>query len=315
MALNSGGFNWDVSSGLAQGISDAGRGIAQGIAQLSADLKKTKAYRAMAVDALGMDPEAVDKMSLPQLEGQFQAVAVKNAMEGVKQRRQEHDQLMEMRARQMMAQQTAAADRAGYDAEVAQMMAPRILPDAPAGMMDENGVIPPGAHAPAGGVPEFNPQAFMGVAARHHQLSPDMVSRFMEARDHAGPNQIDTIDLPFGNKGVSVRGSRDLKVLENPENRPKTQEAVDYLTRQRIASVQNELKEVQRTIARGVGVQLDAEQMKPWLAREQALKKQLAAMLNPAEERVTVADKNGKQFTVPKSQVEEAQKQGYSLVQ
>lgn len=66
---------------LFQGISGAGHNIGEGITQMSANLKKLKAYRAMATDALEMDPDQVDKMSLPELEGHFQSVALKNQME------------------------------------------------------------------------------------------------------------------------------------------------------------------------------------------------------------------------------------------
>lgn len=178
MALNSGGFNWDVSSGLARGISSAGQGLAQGIERMGADLKKAKAYRSMAVDALGMDPDAVDKMSLPQLEGKFQALAVKNAMEGARQRQQLFTAEMEDRARAMMGRQQAETDRGAFNADIARAMQPRIQPEGPAGMMLENGSFAPSAPAPAA-APSFDPAQFMGIAARHNQLSPETVSKFM----------------------------------------------------------------------------------------------------------------------------------------
>lgn len=62
---------------LAQGISGATSGLSGTITQYAGLLKQAKAYRTMAVDGMGMDPEAVDKMSLPELEGHFQAVALK----------------------------------------------------------------------------------------------------------------------------------------------------------------------------------------------------------------------------------------------
>jgi hypothetical protein len=71
---------------------------------MSANLKKAKAYRTMAVDALGMEPDAVDKMSLPELEGHFQAQAVQSLMEQRKAQAQER----EAKARLMMMQQDEA---------------------------------------------------------------------------------------------------------------------------------------------------------------------------------------------------------------
>lgn len=160
MPLNN--FNWDVSSGLAQGISQAGQGLARGIEQMTGNLKKAKAYRTMAVDGLGMEPEAVDKMPLEELEGHFQAMAVKSAMEGQKQKRQ------------------AMQQEQDYNAEIARMMQPGIQPDQPAGMIMADGGSPmPGEQGPESGVPAFSPQDMMRAAARHGQLSPEIALKFM----------------------------------------------------------------------------------------------------------------------------------------
>lgn len=90
---------------LYQGISQAGQGLGEAIQTFGQNLKKAKAYRAMAVDALGMEPDRVDKMSLPELEGHFQAQAVKNAMEQTKSLVQER----QAKAAQLMMQQEEAA--------------------------------------------------------------------------------------------------------------------------------------------------------------------------------------------------------------
>ncbi len=63
---------------LAQGVSGAASTIADTITQLSQRMRQTKAFRQMAVDGLGMDEEQVDRMSLPQLQGMMQGVALKS---------------------------------------------------------------------------------------------------------------------------------------------------------------------------------------------------------------------------------------------
>jgi hypothetical protein len=54
---------------LFQGISQAGASVGEMIAQMKQRARQTTAMRSMAVDGLGMDPDQVDKMSLPQLTG------------------------------------------------------------------------------------------------------------------------------------------------------------------------------------------------------------------------------------------------------
>jgi hypothetical protein len=66
---------------LAQGITGAAANIADTINLLGQRTRQAKAFRTMAVDGLGMDPDEVDKMSLPQLQGTMQGVALKNAQQ------------------------------------------------------------------------------------------------------------------------------------------------------------------------------------------------------------------------------------------
>lgn len=67
---------------LAQGISSAGDSIGKGIEAMVAKTKALKATRAMAVDGLGMDPDQVDGMSLPQLQGMMAGGALKRSNVG-----------------------------------------------------------------------------------------------------------------------------------------------------------------------------------------------------------------------------------------
>src|SRR5690242_1669805 len=63
----------------AQGITGAANTIADTILKLGQQAKEAKAYRTMAVDGLGMDADAVDKMSLPELQGTLQGAALKSS--------------------------------------------------------------------------------------------------------------------------------------------------------------------------------------------------------------------------------------------
>lgn len=64
---------------LAQGISGAGQSISEAIDTYTQRARQTKAYRQMAVDGLGLDPDDVDKMSLSTLQGKMQGMALKAA--------------------------------------------------------------------------------------------------------------------------------------------------------------------------------------------------------------------------------------------
>lgn len=62
------------------GVSLLANSIGEKIKTTQLDAKKLKAYRAMAVDGLGLDAEQVDKLDLPTLEGKFQALSVKKTL-------------------------------------------------------------------------------------------------------------------------------------------------------------------------------------------------------------------------------------------
>ena len=81
---------------LAQGVSGAASTIADTITQLSQRMRQTKAFRQMAIDGLNMNEEEVDRMSLPQLQGKMQGVALKSELA------QRQAQIQEMMARSSM---------------------------------------------------------------------------------------------------------------------------------------------------------------------------------------------------------------------
>lgn len=179
MALNN--FNWDVSGGLRQGISSAGQGLGAGIQQMGAQLKKAKAYRAMAVDAMGMDPDQVDKMSADELEGIFMGQAMKKAREGEQRQEQFNRKLMERM----------------YEVQDPPM----------SGMITEDGGEPLPGQAP---VQTFAPQDLMGIAAETGMLTPQMAMKFME--EGQGTNWEDVMprefQTPGGLKGVYGRSGQ-----------------------------------------------------------------------------------------------------------
>jgi hypothetical protein len=93
---------------LARGISSAANSVADTITELGQQHKQAKALRVMAVDGLGMDPDQVDKMSLPELQGTLQSVAVKNA------NAQRQAQIEEIQARtNFMNERAGSADALG----------------------------------------------------------------------------------------------------------------------------------------------------------------------------------------------------------
>lgn len=75
-----------------QGIADAGQSIGDMIQRHIAQAKEAKAYRAMAVDALGMDPDKADQMTLPELQGTMAGEALKRSNIG-QQLMQENEKL------------------------------------------------------------------------------------------------------------------------------------------------------------------------------------------------------------------------------
>lgn len=66
-----------LGAGISNAALNAQGSLSQLIQQASATSKQAKAYRAMAVDGLGMDPDQVNRMSLPELQGHMQAMAVR----------------------------------------------------------------------------------------------------------------------------------------------------------------------------------------------------------------------------------------------
>jgi hypothetical protein len=55
-----------------------------------------------------------------------------------------------------------------------------------------------------------------GMAAPQMANIVGDLAKVQQASAVTGPNQVDIVDLPFGFKGASVRGSKDLKVLNQP---------------------------------------------------------------------------------------------------
>lgn len=70
---------------LAAGITQGTNTLAGSIIQLSKDLKRTKALKQVALDVFGMEPDEVDNMTLPQLEGKVTGLAVQHQKQQVDQ--------------------------------------------------------------------------------------------------------------------------------------------------------------------------------------------------------------------------------------
>jgi len=191
MPLNN--FDWNVSRGLGRGIENAGQGLAAGIERMGADLKKAKAYRAMAVDAMGMDPDQVDKMKLEDLEGVFMGQALKKARV-----QQEREDEFNTRIRAMMGAPRGTADpsAAGAMGIYGQLMPAR----APtAGTGTSGGSAGPGS---------FSPEQFMSAAAESGVLTPEIALKFMQEGVNWGELQPHEFTTPSGLRGVYGRGGQ-----------------------------------------------------------------------------------------------------------
>lgn len=77
-----------------------------------------------------------------------------------------------------------------------------------------------------------NAEDLRSTVARHPYAGLDpVIARSVMSATEAGPTgkpQVDLVDLPFGNKGAVLRGSKDLKTFMNPENQRDRTEMTDY---------------------------------------------------------------------------------------
>lgn len=155
---------------LAAGITGAANSIADKIDKTTAETKKLKAYRSMAVDGLGLDADEVDNMDLPTLEGKMQSLAVRNLMQGMAEKKQQ----MGFAAQdQGFRQAEATRAQANFDYQGQQRAA--------AHRMMQDGVF--SGVGPTGPMqPDFSPNAFLGAAGRAgYDMSPHDIAQLMEA--------------------------------------------------------------------------------------------------------------------------------------
>ncbi len=183
---------------LNQGITSAGNSIGDGLESMMKRMKQTKAVRTMAVDGLGMDPDAVDKMSLEEVQGHLQGAAVKNAQ-------------AEANARRMMEEahgdyyrrfNLKAANEDRFSDAVNQYLQPQ-----PMG---------PGEQGPPA-TPKLDPQALMMLEAKAGTLDPDKAMQYMKqlggGTENAGPVFFED---PTSHKRFAVRGNTMMDSGFNP---------------------------------------------------------------------------------------------------
>lgn len=192
-----GGGAWGAPAGLSSvlaldrqtAMSTSGaQAIADTMNQLGSQLKETKAYRAMAVDALGMDPDKVDKMSLGELKGHMQSLAVRNQQEQTQAlaqermakaalltQQQEEAQAMPQFAQELMRGRAGApgAGQAGAGPNPADMMSPGA---GAAGIGPTSGTGTTGAPAASGA---YSPDEIMGAMGRMGATNPRMAGAMM----------------------------------------------------------------------------------------------------------------------------------------
>lgn len=322
---------------LAGGISSAGNSIVNRIDQHTAEMKRLKAFRAMAVDGLGMDPEQVDQMDADTLQGKLEAVAIRS------QRERESAALQDQQYQQMQ-RHAGAQFQAGLNTgqpvtpqamlSAAQQAGYQLPPNVLTQMMRENDAVNWDQIMPH----PFEVDGVKGVVGKSGQFQflPQTTPESMQA--------IPVMDTDGNIVGMRVPtgkgGSAPL-----PKNNPKT---LPDSYNSRLSLLQDELKTAQSTAAKtddelkklklsgtrdyyqkaaqaalkaiGDHVSRFQEQGyaddKFWAAEKQRLglsREGSQGGEGKATGRVTVS-KDGKQFTVPAAQLEEARKQGYTEV-
>lgn len=196
---------------LAQGITGAAGSISDSITQAGALHKKLKAYRAMAVDGLGLDPEQVDKMSLGDLEGKFQAVALKSTVQQMMEKKSAFD--ANQRANAEVARRTQPVgipSQGGFnvnDFMMAQNLAPAGRALDPSQFMQPAGPAQANVRMPAA----LTDQDLLGIYARAGALDPQMVDTFIRQRetnpdwDALKPHEFTT---STGTRGIYGKGGQ-----------------------------------------------------------------------------------------------------------
>lgn len=331
-ALRAGGINH-----LAGGISAAGHSIVQAIEKSQAESKRLKAFRAMAVDGLGMNPDEVDAMDADTLQGKLEAVAIRS------QRQREQAQLEDQEYEQM--QRTAGAD---FQARLntGQPLTPQALMAA----AQESGFqLPPQVlnqmmrEGDATNWDEIMPRPFeidgvRGAVGKSGQF------QFLPTT----PDSLPTIPVldPDGNvlgyRVATGKGGTAAMPKSTPAKLPDSYNS-------RLSLLQDELKAATATAGK---TDAELKQLKLsgtrdfyqkaaaaarqaigdhvarfqeqgyadenfWTAEKQRLglgESRKSKGEGQAGGRVTVADKDGNQFTVPAAQLEAAKKQGYTEV-
>lgn len=184
---------------LAGGITSAANTISDTIDKYSQITRQTKAYRTMAVDGLGMDPDEVDKMSLPQLQGHMQGVAVKNAqaeqqakIADLMSQRNERDSIGNWRQSQADASTRSNNNMSGFNQRMSDFMQPGAGPSAMDAMT---------MNRLAGGAPGMGPvDAATANPSVGGRLSPELVQQMM-AQSNLSPAQMQDVAKAYQTMG------------------------------------------------------------------------------------------------------------------
>lgn len=319
-ALRAGGINQ-----LAGGISSAGSSIVQAIEKSQAESKRLKAFRAMAVDGLGMNPDEVDAMDADTLQGKLEAVAVR-AQHNRAEMEVENQLYQEMQRRagadfqQRLTQGgtitpqsiTEAAAASGYQ------LPPQLLTQ----LMRETETVDWNAVKPhegttdsglrflygKGGQFQFDPRQFMADAPE--------IEGYTTVPGKTGPRFIRDVQ----SKTLPTDYNTRLSLLQDElkaatTNAGKTDDELKKLKMSGTRDYyQKAVKAAGKAIADHVARFQEQGYASPdfWNAEKQRLG---LGESKPAKAgaRVTVT-KDGKEFTVPPEQLEEAKRQGYTEV-
>lgn len=333
------------------GITSAGNSIATKIEQTQAESKRLKAFRAMAVDGLGMDPDEVDQMDSDTLQGKLEAVAVKSHV--AKAQAEAEDQAYQQMQRQAGAQ---------FQQRLARIPG-----------IDGGGVNPAGPTVANATPAPLTPEHLMQAASETgYQLPPAMLSQMMRENSQTDWNAV--MPHPFEIDGVRGAVGKSGQFQFLPQTTPDSLQSIPVLDDQgnvlgyrvptgkggsapapkqttktlpdsynsRLSLLQDELKAAETTASK-TDDELKKLKLQPqsyyktaaknaakaisdhvarfqeqgyaddnfWKSEKQRLG--LGGSAPAASGRVTVT-KGGKQFTVPASQLDAAKQQGYSEV-
>lgn len=208
-----------VPEGPGEGTGEGGATQEDKVASAA---KVAKALRTLGEHGYGYDRNMLETMGLPELRG----LARRSEMEEMRKEQQTNQQLKLAEVQrvlgQVAAQDDASKQRKALGQFWNQLNGARPSRASVTGRVGMDGERIAGADGQPGG-PVSMAQVLQALDSSGYSPKPEEVDGFvkvLQGMGGTGPAQIDQVDLPFGHKGVVVRGSKDLKVLTDLSEEP-----------------------------------------------------------------------------------------------